>query len=77
LIKTRVTPLKANLKKKEARFLTKQILRDEIEGNKSIKKKQCKTKQIIIKRIRTKFNIKQTEIKCLGMKLKKTNQLRK
>ena len=28
------------------------------------KKKQCKTKQIAIKRIETKFNIKPIEIKC-------------
>jgi len=34
----RVTSLKVKLKNKEARFLTKQILRDEIEGKKSIKK---------------------------------------
>jgi len=47
-----VTSLKANLKKKEARFLTKQILRDEIEGKKN------KTKQIAIKRIKNKFNLK-------------------
>jgi len=33
-----VTSLKVKLKNKEARFLTKQILRDEIEGKKSIKK---------------------------------------
>ena len=52
-----MTLLKANIKNKEVRFLTKQILRDEI--NKKInKKKQCKTKQIAIKEIRTKFNIK-------------------
>jgi hypothetical protein len=47
-----VTSLKTNLKKnKEARFLIKQTLRDEIE-----KKNQCKN--IAIKRIRTKFDIK-------------------
>jgi len=45
-----VTSLKANLEKKKARFLTKQILRDEIEGK--------KTKQIAIKRIKNKFNLK-------------------
>jgi hypothetical protein len=39
-----MTPLKANLKKnKETRFLNKQILRDEINDKKLIKK-QCKTK---------------------------------
>jgi hypothetical protein len=48
-----VTPLKAKLKNKKARFLTKQILKDEIE-----KKINTKKKQIAIKRIRTKFNIK-------------------
>jgi hypothetical protein len=30
-----VTSLKANLEKKKARFLTKKILRDEIEGKKN------------------------------------------
>jgi hypothetical protein len=35
---TRVTLLKINLKNNEARFLTKQILRNEIEGKMSIKK---------------------------------------
>jgi DNA-binding transcriptional regulator YiaG len=52
-----MTLLKANIKNKEVRFLTKQILRDEIK-KKINKKKQCKTKQIAIKEIRTKFNIK-------------------
>jgi hypothetical protein len=45
-------------------------LKDEIE-KKNQSKKQCKTKQIAIKRIMTKFNIKVNKIKCLEKKLKK------
>jgi hypothetical protein len=51
-----VTTLKAKLKIKKARFLTKQILRGEIEKKSQYKK--YKTKKIAIKRIGTKFNIK-------------------
>jgi hypothetical protein len=43
-----MTLLKANIKNKKIRFLTKQILRDEIK-KKINKKKQCKTKQILNK----------------------------
>jgi hypothetical protein len=61
---TRVTPLKTNLKKQRSKILNQtNILRYEIEG-KNQKKKQCRTKQIAIKRIKTKFNIKPIEIKC-------------
>jgi hypothetical protein len=38
-----VTPFKTNLKKQKARFLTKQILRDGVEGTK-VNKKQYKIK---------------------------------
>jgi hypothetical protein len=59
-----VTPLKTNLKKQRSKILNQtNILRYEIEEKKS-KKKQCRTKQIAIKRIKTKFNIKPIEIKC-------------
>jgi hypothetical protein len=53
------TQAKQALKNKKARFLIKQILKDEIEGkNVNRKKKQCKKKKIAIKKIRIKFNIK-------------------
>jgi hypothetical protein len=50
-----MTPSKANPKNKEARFLTKQISRHEIE--KRINKKQ-RCKKIAIEIIRTEFDIK-------------------
>jgi hypothetical protein len=53
-----VTPLKLNLKSKEARFLTKQISRNENEDKKINKKTMQNKKEIAIKRIMTKFNTK-------------------
>jgi hypothetical protein len=50
--------IKGILEKKKARFLIKQILKDEIEKKNINKKNIAKQKKIAIKKIRTKFDIK-------------------
>jgi hypothetical protein len=53
-----------------------QVLRNKIEKKKSIRK-GFKTKQIIIKILRTKFDIKTNWYQILRDEIEKTNQLKK
>jgi hypothetical protein len=52
----RLTPYKANLKTNKVKFQIIKIIKDEIEKNTI--KKRSKTKEITIKRMWTKFDIK-------------------
>jgi hypothetical protein len=55
--------LKTNLKKKKARFLTKQIFRDEIEENKVNHKNNAKQNKYKLKELGLNSTLP-TEIKC-------------
>jgi hypothetical protein len=67
---TGVTSLETNPEKPKIK-IHNQINIERWNWKKNQSKKQCKTKQIAIKRIMTKFNIKVNKIKCLEKKLKK------
>ena len=72
---TKIDPWKTNTKNNEAKFSTIQISRENWKKNQSIKWYIKKTKQIAIKRIRTKSSIKIKRNKIMMNKIKnKINQ---